>query len=168
MREFEESLEAEDDEPWRESLPDAVRDDDDEFDDEFDDEDAEDGPFGSDRHPLQRQSMDLMLRLHEQFKDFEGSRTSHIDILHYSAGEMMGGLAQALGTRDLGLDFGLNVVQLKRALRGAAFALGTLIPLRAEGILDDTVFAELRDTIKSLEADILDELRRLRDEGQED
>jgi len=169
VHEFEESLESEDDEPWRESLPEAVRDDDAEFDAEFDaDDDAEDEPFGSDRHPLQRQSMDLMLRLHDLFKDFEGPRTSHVDILHYSAGEIMGGLAQALGTRDMGLDFGLNVVQLKRALRGAAFAFGALISLRAEGILDETVFAELRDTIKTLEADILDELRRLRDEGQSD
>ncbi len=165
VREFEESRETEDDEPWRESLPDAVRDDDAEFDA---DDDAQDEPFGSDRHPLQQQSMDLMLRLYDLFKSFEGSRTSHIDILHYSAGEMMGGLAQALGTRDMGLDFGLNVVQLKRTLRGAAFALGALISLRAEDILDDTVFAELRDTIKTLEADILDELRRLRDEGHSD
>lgn len=165
MGEFEESLEAEDDEPWRESLPDAVRDDDGEY---TDDDDTEDELFGSERHPLQRRSMDLMLRLHDLFSDFEGPPTSHIDTLHYSAGEIMGGLAQALGTRDMGLDFGLNVVQLKRALRGAAFAFGALISLRAEEVLDDTVFAELRDTVKSLEADILDELRRLRDEGRSD
>ena len=44
----------------------------------------------------------------------------------------MGGLAQALSHRDRDAeDHGLRVVQLKRALRGAAFARGALFPLRS-------------------------------------
>lgn len=152
--EFESSLEMEeDDEPWKESLPAEIR-----------DEDIEEDLFESDRHPLQQRAMDLMLRLHGLSENFEGRRNSQLDILHRGAGDMMGGLAQALGTRDLDDgDLGLNVVQLKRALRGAAFARGSLFPLHSEGILDDAVFAELRATIQSLQADILDELRQVRE-----
>ncbi len=75
----------------------------------------------------------------------------------------MGGLAQALTDRDHdALDFGLRVVQLKRALRGAAFAKGALFPLRS------TVGAEQSDelfrTLKQMETDILSALGRLRSE----
>jgi len=55
------------------------------------------------------------------------------------------------------------LVQLKRALRGAAFALGALIPLREEPVLDKTVLQELRHSIQCMEAEILDELQRIQE-----
>ncbi|MHB8900189.1 MAG: hypothetical protein ACYC6Y_15680 [Thermoguttaceae bacterium] len=106
-----------------------------------------------------------MVRLHNLGDDVNQSHRSQISSLRRSAGEIMGGLAQALGTRRLESDGGLSVVQLKRAMRGAAFALGALFALRAEGGLPEAAFAEIHDTVESLQADILEELRRLRGQG---
>jgi hypothetical protein len=76
---------------------------------------------------------------------------------------MLGGLAQALGDSDFEPPCGLALVQLKRALRGAAFAFGMLFPLRADGFLAPAAFDELSVTLKSLQDDIYAELARLRD-----
>ena len=77
--------------------------------------------------------------------------------------EIGGGLAQALSFEDDDeFAAGLCVVQLKRALRGAAFALGALFPLRADGVIEKGIFQELHATIKTLQSDIYDELRRRR------
>ena len=77
--------------------------------------------------------------------------------------EISGGLAQALGFDDDDeFAAGLCVVQLKRALRGAAFALGALFPLRADGLIDESIFEELHATLEGLQSDIYDELRRRR------
>jgi hypothetical protein len=51
-------------------------------------------------------------------------------------------------------------VQLKRALRGAAFAQGALFPLKADGLLDEGIFKELYATLKGLQSDIYDKIRR--------
>jgi len=69
---------------------------------------------------------------------------------------------QALGSDDAQPVSGLSVVQLKRALRGAAFALGALFPLRTDGTLDQSAFDELRDTIQGLQTDVFAELCRFR------
>lgn len=155
----EEDMDAEDDEPWRESLPEAVQ----------DDEDAQDPFLGGDReHPLQKRSMDLMLRLHDLLKGSEQD-WSRFTTLNRGAGEIMGGLAQALSPRPFARSDGWDLVQLRRALRGAAFARGALFPLRAEGFLTDEVFEELDDTIAQMETDILAELMRVRAErGRQD
>ncbi|MCY2990250.1 MAG: hypothetical protein NTY19_20595 [Planctomycetota bacterium] len=76
---------------------------------------------------------------------------------------MLGGLAQALGSPDFEPPSGLSLVQLKRALRGAAFAFGMLFPLRADGFLSPPEFDELSVTLKSLQDDIYTELARLRE-----
>ena len=55
------------------------------------------------------------------------------------------------------------MVQLKRALRGAAFAPGALFPLRADGVIDEGIFQELHATLEGLQSDIYDELRRRRE-----
>jgi hypothetical protein len=146
------------DEPWKESLPEAIRSGDDE--DTFDDE-----SFSRIRHPLQERVMDLYARLHDLFKDMDEDGSSHVSTLMSGVGDIVGGLAQALGTPRIeldGLDSGLSLVQLKRALRGAAFARGALHPLRAEGAFDDSVFDELDATLKELETGILAELASLR------
>jgi hypothetical protein len=79
----------------------------------------------------------------------------------------MGGLAQALGTEDWQPPPALAVPQLKRALRGAAYAQGALFSLRAEGIASEEIFNELRATLQTLEHGTLDELRRLREAAEE-
>jgi len=174
-----EELEAEEDEPWRESLPSPLCDND------------EDEDFAERRHhPLQQRALDLMLRLHKLLGSETEAADSHQDILLHGAGDMLGGLAQALGglsqfssdgaptegwsgtvsfpVSDFQPAPGLSVVQLKRALRGAAFALGALFPLRANGALEQAAFDELHNTIQQLQTDVFAELSRLRQRREDE
>ncbi len=43
-----------------------------------------------------------------------------------------------------------------------AFALGALLPLRADGTLDEPAFKELHDAIEGLQTDVFAELCRFR------
>ena len=63
-------------------------------------------------------------------------------------------------------DYGLRVVQLKRALRGAAFARGALFPLRSTMVQEQ--FDELFRTLKQMETDIVSELGKVRFEQRGD
>lgn len=143
------------DEPWRESLDDEA---------EEDDED----PFRErDRHTLQEASMDLMLRLHDLFKDVEeDGRGGFLDVLLRNTDEIMGGLAQALSSRgedaDDDITSGLMLVQLKRARRGAALARAVLIPLKVEDFLSEAAYNELDPMIAQIESGIIEELREVR------
>ena len=155
VREMLEAGEDEEDEPWRESLPDAIRE---------PDEDASDDWLGDDEpHPLLERVMDLNKRLYDLAEAAEERQNENFRSLLGATGEMLGGLAQALGGRDFEPLSGLSLVQLKRALRGAAFAFGMLFPLRAEGFLGPAEFDELTATVKSLQDDIHAELARLRE-----
>jgi hypothetical protein len=105
------------------------------------DEDASDDWLGDDeRHPLLERVMDLNKRLYDLAEAAEGRQNENFRSLLGATGEMLGGLAQALGSRDFEPLSGLSLVQLKRALRGAAFAFGmprspprSLPPLRRAG-----------------------------------
>jgi hypothetical protein len=143
------------DEAWRESLPPELPSGDDPFDAS---EPAE--------HPLQRLAGDLHMRIFDLLKSSDNRRSSHLDVLTNGVGEIVGGLAQALvspGTEEDGLDRGLALAQLKRALRGAAFARGALFPLRADALLAQTDFDHLLAAIKQLNDGILAELARIRE-----
>jgi hypothetical protein len=169
--------EDEDHEDWRDSLPeegpgDALAEEgsaeDDEFSgDEFsggeftDDEFSDDGFDAADRHPLQQRASDLLLRLHALLPR-ETESSGSVGVLMTGACEISGGLAQALGLAHDGFAAGLCVVQLKRALRGAAFALGALFPLSADRVIDENAFQELYAALEALQGDIYDELRRCR------
>ena len=86
-----EDFEAEEDEPWKESLPEAACEPD-------EDGDITDRP----NHPLQRRGFDLMLRLHKLLGSGREATASRVDTLLHGAGEMMGGLAQACSVRTTG------------------------------------------------------------------
>lgn len=160
-REMLEACEDEQDEPWRESLPDAIRDaDGDAFEDALDDG-CDDG-----RHPLIERAMDLHVRLFDIATAVGQQANENFQSLMGGAGEMLGGLSQALGSRNYEPPSGLGLVQLKRSLRGAAFAFGMLFPLRADGLLTPAEFKELCETIKSLQSDIYAELAHLRGNGK--
>jgi hypothetical protein len=120
------------------------------------------------RHPLLQRAMDFLVRLDLLFGDKDPRSGPALSTLYQGAGDAMGGLAQALGARDDdGEDHGLCVVQLKRALRGAAFARGALFPLRT--ILSKEQFDELFRTLQQMETDIVSELGKVRSErGGED
>ena len=117
-----EDIEDEAEEPWKEIPPDAIYD------------ESQDHKLSQHRHhPLQQRALDLMLRLHELLGQNSGASNRHLDDLFQGAGDILGGLAQALGevsefssdenriTRFSSSDdghyaFGLKLVQLKRAL----------------------------------------------------
>ncbi len=153
-REMLEACEDEQDEPWRESLPDAIRD---------ADEDALDDGCDDERHPLIERAMDLHVRLFDIATAGGQHANENFQSLMGGAGEMLGGLSQALGGRNYELLSGWGLVQLKRSLRGAAFAFGMLFPLRADGLLTPAEFKELCEAITSLQSDIDAELARLRE-----
>jgi hypothetical protein len=151
-----EAWDDDEDEPWRESLPEAIR--------EPDEDSSDDWPREKERHPLLERVMDLKMRLYDLTASVDGPRHENWQSLLGATGEMLGGLAQALGgSADFEPPTGLSLVQLKRALRGAAFAFGMLFPLRADGLLGQTDFDELIATVKSLQDDIYAELTRLRE-----
>lgn len=160
----------EEDEPWREeqepsdgaAVPDEAG---------SGDGDEEEDPLEAEeeRHPLLQRAMDLLKHLHAAFRDADPRLSSSLHTLFQGAGDAMGGLAQALGGRgdeDDSGDYGLRVVQLKRALRGAAFARGALFPLRPA--VTPERFDELHRTLGELERDIFGELGRLRSEHRAD
>ena len=169
-REMFEALEDEKDESWRDSLPEDVFQTDEQFDsdedpldeDSSDDEEPDDWP-DDEHHPLLERVMDLDQRLFDLAGAGEGRQNENFQRLLGAMGEMRGGLAQALGSRDFEPLSGLSLVQLKRALRGAAFAVGMLFPLRADGVLSPAQFDDLMEAIKSLQDDIYGELARVRE-----
>lgn len=113
------------------------------------------------RPPLLQSALDLLHRLHRLFRDADPRLAPALEALFQGAGDAMGGLAQALPEYPevCNVD-GLCVTQLKRALRGAAFARGALYPLRTA--VTDEQFADLRRAFVELEQGIFQELSRLR------
>lgn len=131
--------------------------------------DDEGAPFGADdeRHPLLQRAQDLLQDLHAAFRDADPQFESWLRTLFQGAGDAMGGLAQALSERDNDdADdpdaYGLRIVQLKRSLRGVAFARGALLPLKPA--ISAGQCEELLRITRQLEKDILQEMSRLRSE----
>jgi hypothetical protein len=121
------------------------------------------GAEDDERHPLLERAMDLLQHLHTVFRGADRKFASSLHTLFQGAGDVMGGLSQALSGRVEELDdYGLRVTQLKRALRGAAFARGALFPLRPAVTAEQ--FDELHRALGQLEQDIFQELSRLRSE----
>jgi hypothetical protein len=133
---------------------------------------SEDDPFDvfeRERDPLQQLASDLQLCVFELFQDAPERQSSHIGTLLHGVGEIGTGLAQALtqwNTKMDGLQRGLALVQLKRALRGAAFAAGALFPLQADGLLSHEDFEDLQRTLQQLDDGIVGELTRIREERE--
>jgi hypothetical protein len=129
------------------------------------DGDVDPDPFeaGRERQPLLQAAVDVSERLHTLFRETNDPRFAPgLHTLFHGAGDMMGGLAQALSGSEDRDDLGLRITQLKRALRGAAFARGALFPLRSAVTAEQ--FDELRDTLRRMEEGIFQEISRLRSE----
>jgi hypothetical protein len=133
--------------------------------DDFDAAEAED-PFNAEveeRHPLLRQATDFMEQLHGVFRGAGPQFGSSLHTLFAGAGDMVGGLAQALSKHVEDIDdYGLRVTQLKRALRGAAFARGALFSLRPAATAEQ--YEELIRSAAQLEQHLFQELSRVRSE----
>jgi hypothetical protein len=109
------------------------------------------------RDPLLQRAMDLLHRLHDVFNDHPNEQETSLRTLFQGAGDLMGGLSQATAhdddEDDLDADLlGLHVVQLKRALRGAAFARSALFQLR--GTVAQPTLDELHETLRAMERDV--------------
>jgi hypothetical protein len=136
-------------------------------------EPATDSPFpprDEERHPLLKRAMDLLAQLHTVFRDADKRLEPSLRTLFHGAGDVMGGLAQALPDYGDGADdvdmYGLRITQLKRALRGAAFARGALCSLRSAVTAEQ--FQDLARTLAELEKDVFQECSRLRAEHRPD
>jgi hypothetical protein len=157
-----EADEDETEEPWVASLQVSADEESETPSEASDDDDS----FEIERHPLQRRASDFLFRLYELGKETNPQRGGHWDTLMRGAGDMTGGLAQALsGDDDWEPMRGLRIVQLKRALRGVAFARGALPPLCASGAINEVVYRELSDTLRDLNTDIHTELQNAREQG---
>jgi len=122
-----------------------------------------DDPFtaAEEGHPLQQHAMDLLHSLHAVFRDTDPRFASALQTLLQGASDAMGGLAQALGDDDDDFEsYGLRVTQLKRALRGLAFAQGALFLLREATSADK--WEGRCQSVKQLKEDVFAELSRLR------
>jgi hypothetical protein len=120
------------------------------------------------RHPLQQQAKKLLMEFFDVAKR-AGERSPNGDLLIRNAMEITGGLAQVLPlspTYEMDdNEAGLGLVQLKRALRGAAFVRGALFLLRSETIVTDDEFRRFMHEADAISAQITDLLRTIR-EGQ--
>jgi hypothetical protein len=116
-----------------------------------------------DEHPLLERASQLYLQMHELFKDAPAGEQGAMHTLFQGAGDLCGGLAQAMSPReDFIDDRGLRIVQLKRALRGAAFARGALYNVD-KSIVPMDVSKKLVTTLEEIEAEMFAELGRLRE-----
>jgi hypothetical protein len=119
------------------------------------------------RHPLLQKAMDLFKRFDSLFHDEGPQVDPALGALYQGAGDALGGLAQALSPREHhDDDYGLRVVQLKRALRGVSFARGALFPLRSTMSAEQV--DELFATLQQMETDIVSELGKVRSEYPRD
>jgi hypothetical protein len=174
--------EEDDDAPWVdeafESVDEALADEEassagsvaDSVDDSLPDEDPfdPDNP-DPDRHPLLERASKFYLRLHKVFQEKppgdaareEPVPESVLHTLFEGAGNLCGGLAQALSHPEEYDDRGLCIVQLKRALRGLAFARGALFNV-PKSAMPDGEFDTLYGTLGEMEKEAFAELARRR------
>jgi hypothetical protein len=155
IAELNEAAKATTEEPWQESAPDAAAGD-----------ESDEDPFERRvRHPLQKRATNLLMEFYK-VADRADDRSLNLDTLMRNAMEVTGGLAQVLPLppaweMDDG-DAGLSLVQLKRALRGAAFVRGTLFLLRAEKIITEEEFRRFLDESEAISKQITELLREIR------
>ena len=118
------------------------------------------------RHPLQQQATRLLMDFYDLAKRAD-KRAGNIDTLLGNAMEITGGLAQVvpmLPTYEMDdSQSGLAFVQLKRALRGAAFVHGTLFLLRSENTVTDDEFRRFMAEANAISTQITDLLRTIRE-----
>lgn len=113
---------------------------------------------------IERERDPLLARTEKLFVSLRaGPDVPQIDSLQSGLCEALGGFAQAQD-RDDDLPFGLRIVQLKRALRGLAFARGAVLGLRAEGrdAIGGRSLRRLGRAIDEISEAAIDRLRDLR------
>ncbi len=157
IAELNEACKAAVEEPWHESLPDAVH---------SDASDEVDAFEAMERHPLQQRAKKLLMDFYD-IAERSGDRSPNLDTLIRNSMEITGGLAQVLPLSPPyeidDVEAGLGLVQLKRALRGAAFVRGTLFLLRSEKTITEEEFHQFMDEADAISAQITELLRTIRE-----
>jgi len=124
-------------EPWQESLPENPL-----------DESAKQA--ARERHPVVMQAQAFWMGLMD-LDTHDSGETSFVRIACQGAGDMLGGLAQATGDEfDSRIGRALAITQLKRALKGHAFARGAVFGLRSADDIDKQTSDELHAQLESL------------------
>ena len=131
-------------------------------------DDGDDEFAAMEKHSLQRRATTLLTELFHVAKRAD-DRTANLDTLIRNAMEVTGGLAQVLPLPPEyeidDIEAGHSLVQLKRALRGAAFVRGTLFLLRSETSIDDEEFRRFLGEADAVSSEITDLLRTVREAG---
>ncbi len=123
--------------------------------------DESDDDLPAERHPLLQKATDFYVGLDKLLPEDDPPLAPLVRTLYQGAGEMVGGLAQALSRAEAGaVDPGLRLVQLKRALRGVAFARGAVFPLRST--LGKEESDKLFATLEKMTSEIVSEIGKLR------
>ncbi len=120
------------------------------------------------RHPLQQAVSDLWVLASQRLSENRKGNCNLIQTYMHGLGDLAGGLAQALMDGETELDpmqRGLAIVQLKRALRGAAFASGALFPLRDMQLLGKDDFDDFHERLDKIRNHATDLLNRFRETG---
>lgn len=132
---------------------------------------AEDAPLArerEERHPLLERATELLKKFFK-VSDRTGKQSAALDSLLRGAMETNGGLVQALSHTDEWLgdldSWGLSIVQLKRALRGGAFVVGSLYQLGVEKLITKEEFTEFKTEIDAIQTEIVGLLKELRSQG---
>jgi hypothetical protein len=119
----------------------------------------------AERHPLLQRATEFLKGIYkivERGKD----RSAALGLALRGAMETNGGLVQALsGTAEWFDDLdatGLSIAQLKRALRGGAFVVGSLYQLRVEKTITDHEFTIFKEEIDAIQTEIVGLLKELR------
>jgi hypothetical protein len=117
-------------------------------------------------HPLQQQATNLLCRFYDVAeRSSEGS--IGFNPLLRGAGDIVGGLSQALPLPPLyeidEAQAGLSLVQLKRALRGAAFVHGALFLLRSDNLLEEEELRLFMADTEALSSQIMEVINTLRE-----
>ena len=117
------------------------------------------------RHPLLERATQLWVRLEPLAENSEPFRAAALDSLFQGLGDLCGGLAQALSFTpcENDIEYGLTVVQFKRALRGIGFARGGIANLSKDGPFGDVIEAAWKE-LDELDKLAFYELERVRSE----
>lgn len=148
---------------------DAEEDGDDPADTEAGEEEATAGgaaePDVIERHPLVVRMRDLTCKLLKLADKSGQAPGGTMDALIRAVLEMTGGMVQSLhfGRDDDDTPHGHRLVQLKRALRGAAFAIGSLPPARALNLLDEATTRHAERELTEIEAVLRVEMKVARE-----
>jgi hypothetical protein len=128
------------------------------------------------RHPLLERASQFWMRLHDLFHetpaaDESAPKKPHVSeatlrTLFDGAGDLCGGLAQAFTHPEDHPSHGLCIVQLKRALRGLAFARGGLCNVSVSGAVPKEVVKSMHATLDELETEVFQELARVRESAR--